>query len=72
MTIEISNEEKISIVVSHQKSVAYSKYGIELDIRQENAKASPNAAFLENLDTQLQDVARQETLLAAELLALQA
>lgn len=72
MTIEISNEEKISIVISHQKSLAYSKYGIELNVRQENAKNTPNVSFLENLNLQIEDIIRQEVLLAAELSALQA
>jgi hypothetical protein len=72
MTIEISNEEKISIIISHQRSLAYNEYGIQLSILQENAKANPNTSFLENLNIQLEDIVRQETLLAAELSALQA
>lgn len=72
MTIEISNEEKINVIISHQRSLAYKKYGVELDILQENAKDTPSESFLENLNFQIEDIERQEAVLASELSGLQA
>jgi hypothetical protein len=43
MTIELTNEEKLTIVNQHIKSVEYSLYGHQLDLIQANAVSSPDA-----------------------------
>jgi transcriptional regulator NrdR family protein len=67
MTIELSKEEKIQVINSHQKSLAYSKYNLEIDIMQENAKSTINTSLVENLQLQIEEVVRQLSALDAEL-----
>ena len=67
MSIELSKEEKIQIINSHKRNLAYSKYNLEIDILQENAKSEPNAAGIANLNAQVLEISNQVTALDAEL-----
>ena len=67
MSIELSKEEKIQIINSHKRNLAYSKYNLEIDILQENAKLEPNAAGIANLNAQVTEINNQVAALDAEL-----
>ena len=63
----LSKEEKAQIITSHLRSLAYNKYGLEIDILQENAKSSPNSEVLTNISNQIDEVDLQIAPLNAEL-----
>lgn len=42
MTIELTNEEKLSIVNQHIKSVDYNIYGLQLDLMESQAIDTPD------------------------------
>jgi hypothetical protein len=42
MTIELTNEEKLSIVNQHIKSIDFSIYGLELDLMESQALDTPD------------------------------
>jgi hypothetical protein len=67
MAIELTKEEKTQIINSHQRNLAYSKYNLEIDTLQENAKGSPSATTLASLQAQIAEVASQLSALDAEL-----
>ena len=52
----LSKEERLQIIESQEKTLAYSKYGIELNILRENAKSSPNKETVESLKRQISDL----------------
>jgi hypothetical protein len=72
MAIELSKEEKIQIINSHQRNLAFSKYNLELDILQENAKTAPSAVTLASLQSQVTEVTGQLSALDDELTAVSA
>lgn len=53
MTIELTNEEKLGIIEQHIKSIDYGIYGIQLDLIEINAIATPDASQITNLNTRL-------------------
>jgi hypothetical protein len=53
MTTILTNEEKLSIVNQHIKSVEYSLYGHELDLIQANAVASPDAGQITAINARI-------------------
>lgn len=53
MTIELTNEEKLGIIEQHIKSIDYGIYGIQLDLIEINAVATPDASQITNLNTRL-------------------
>jgi len=63
----LTKEEKAQIINSHLRSLAYTKYGLEIDVLQENAKTSPNADVLTNINNQVDEVDAQIAALNAEL-----
>jgi hypothetical protein len=67
MAIELTKEEKTQIINSHQRNLAHSKYNLELDIMQENAKESPSSSTVASLQSQITEVANQLSALDAEL-----
>jgi hypothetical protein len=67
MTTLLSNEEKASIINQHLKNLHYNKFNIEISIVEETAKATPEAAAITNLNTQVADFNSRITALEAEL-----
>jgi hypothetical protein len=67
MSIELSKEEKIQIIYSHQRNLEYSKYSLEIDILQENAKTAPSEAAVASLQLLITEVSSQLSALDAEL-----
>jgi molecular chaperone GrpE (heat shock protein) len=67
MTVELTKEEKISIIEQHLKNFAYSEYNVELSLIEENAATSPNTSAIAKLNEQLATITSQKTALQAEI-----
>jgi hypothetical protein len=72
MTIQLTKEEKAQIITSHIRSVSYSRYNLEVDTIQENAKSSPSAAVIASINTQIAELDDQILALNTELTAVNA
>ena len=72
MTTNLTKEEKAQIISSHIKSLNYTKYNLEIDIVQENARAIPSESALTNFNTQIDEVDDQIAALQTQLTAVNA
>jgi chromosome segregation ATPase len=72
MTTTLTKEEKAQIISSHIKSLSYTKYSLEIDIVQENARVTPSASALNNLNAQIDEAENQIAALETELSAVNA
>lgn len=72
MTIQLTKEEKAQIINNHIKSLSYTKYNLEVDILQENAKFSPVLSSITAFENQLEDIQGQISALNTELIAVNA
>jgi hypothetical protein len=70
MTI-LTNEEKISIIDQHKRSIEYSKYGYEMSLIEENAVSKPSQSTIDSLNQQIADMDSKLAALDAEIAALQ-
>jgi hypothetical protein len=66
----LSNEEKITIINQHKRTVEYSKYGVQLSIIEENAVQSPSQETLDSLNNSLSDLNSKLAALDAEIASL--
>lgn len=66
MSTTLTNEEKLSIVNQHIKSVEYAVYGCELDLIEANAASSPDEAQIAALTARLDEVNAKKAALVAE------
>lgn len=64
---ELTNEEKIAIVLQHLKNIAYSEYNAILTLAQEQALAEPNQQNIKTLTDQIADIVAQKQILEEEL-----
>lgn len=71
MTI-LTKTDKLQLITSHQRSLEYSKYGLELDILQENAKSVPNQEEISRLEDLVDEADRQLAVLSAERTSVEA
>lgn len=71
MTTELTNEEKLTIVNQHIRSLNFSKYNIETSIARESAVEPSDAQTLADLSEQLTMVETQISVLQARASALQ-
>jgi hypothetical protein len=67
MTIELTAEEKITIVEQHMKTIAYSEYNAQLSLAEEQAISSPNQNNITTLTNQIADILAQKQVLQSEL-----
>jgi ubiquinone biosynthesis protein UbiJ len=72
MTINLTKEEKAQIISSHIKNLNYTRYNLEIDIIQENARSTPSASALTNFNTQIDEVDDQIAALQTQLTAVNA
>jgi hypothetical protein len=72
MTIQLTKDEKTQIINNHIQSLSYTKYNLEIDILQENAKSAPVASSITAFEAQIQDIQGQITALNTELTAVKA
>lgn len=63
----LTKADKLQLINSHKRSLEYSKYGLELDVLQENAKSSPNQEEVSRLETLIEETNNQLAALEAEL-----
>jgi hypothetical protein len=63
----LTKQDKLQLINSHKRSIEYSKYGLELDIIQENAKTTTNQEEINRLTDLIEDADNQLTALNAEL-----
>ena len=56
MTIELTNEEKLSIVNQHIKNHTFAKYGMELTIAELNTAANIDQPQIASLNEQILDL----------------
>jgi hypothetical protein len=72
MTINLTKDEKAQIINNHIKSLSYTKYNLETDILQENAKFAPVASSIAAFQDQIEDIQGQISALNTELTAVNA
>jgi peptide methionine sulfoxide reductase MsrA len=68
----LTKQDKIQIISSHLRNLEYRKYGIELDIMVEQAKATPVAEALAKHQEYLDEANDQIAVLNTELAAVNA
>jgi len=62
----LTNEEKLSIVNQHIKSVDYALYGYELDLIQANAVSLPDAGQISAINARIAESNAKRTALVTE------
>lgn len=67
MALELTVEEKTTVIEQHMKTAAYAEYNAVLSLAQENALSNPNTAIIASLTTQIQDSIAQKQILQNEL-----
>jgi outer membrane murein-binding lipoprotein Lpp len=68
----LTKEEKAQIISSHIKNLNYTRYNLEIDIIQENAKVSPSSSALTSFNAQIDEVDNQIAALQTQLTAVNA
>jgi hypothetical protein len=71
MTI-VTKTDKLQLITSHQRSIEYSKYGLELDVLQENAKSVQNQEEISRLEDLVDEADRQLAALNSERVSVEA
>jgi hypothetical protein len=72
MSNELTTDEKISIVDQHLKNLQYTRYNLELSVKEANAAAVPNTATIDSLTLQMSDIDAQSAVINTELTTLNA
>jgi uncharacterized protein (UPF0276 family) len=67
MTIDLTAEEKITIVQQHIKNIAYSKYNTQITLLEMDATATQNVELIASLNNQISDYNKQIAALEAEI-----
>jgi len=67
MTINLTKEEKAQIISSHIRNLKYTRYNLEIDILQENAKSTPSTGAITAFNSQIDEVDDQIAALQSEL-----
>jgi hypothetical protein len=66
MTI-LTNEEKMGIANQHLKNLEYNKYNLQLSMLEENALATPNAASIADIQSQINSIDAKIAVIEAEI-----
>jgi hypothetical protein len=66
MTYELTNEDKLSIIDQHIRSVEYSLFGADLDLVEANAVSTPDASVVSGIENRIEDLTAKKTALATE------
>lgn len=64
---ELSNDEKVTVIITHLRNLSYTKYNTELSIIEEESLEAPSTENLAQLNAQLVSVNTKVAALAAEL-----
>lgn len=68
----LTKEDKIQLIESRVRQLEYRKYGLELDLIVENAKATPESSVIDAVETGIAEISAQLSALNAELAAVNA
>jgi hypothetical protein len=63
----LTKQDKLQLINSHKRGIEYSKYGLELDLIQENAKSTPSQEEISRLTDLVEDADNQLAALNQEL-----
>jgi ABC-type phosphate transport system auxiliary subunit len=63
----LTNSDRVTIINSKMKNLAYTKYNLDLDIIIENAKVTPSAASVSALNSSVAEIVAQIAVLQTEL-----
>lgn len=63
----LSKDEKLQIINSRARGLEYKKYGLEVDLLIENAKTSPSAEAVANINSAMSEIEGQLSALNLEL-----
>jgi hypothetical protein len=72
MTFELNNLEKIEVITSRLRNLAYNKYNLELSLLELSALSNDSDNGSLSVTKQISDVNSQMTILENEILVLQA
>jgi hypothetical protein len=72
MTIELSKEEKVSIVNQHIKTLVYNKYDYQISIKEEQSVETPSTSRIDSLNAKIAEVDAKVVALSAEIVLLNA
>ena len=72
MTIQLTNEEKVSVINQHIRNLEFNKYNLNVSLIEENAMAIPNQATVDSINLQISEANAKITALNAEIASLQA
>lgn len=63
----LTKEEKIQLIEARSRQLEYRKYGLELDLIVENAKANPDSDNVNVIETSINELDTQLSALNSEL-----
>ena len=72
MTVQLTNEEKVSIITQHIRNLEFNKYNLNVSLIEEQALAIPNQATIDSVNLQISEANTKITALNAEIASLQA
>jgi hypothetical protein len=67
MTYELSTEEKVSIVNQHLRNISFKKYNLDLSLAEEQALSTPSQERINEINSDIAEVAAQTAVLLLEL-----
>ena len=65
--MELTKEEKISIIQQHQRNIVFNEFNTQMSIVEENAKEAPDTNILTELNVRITETAAQNAALQAEI-----
>ena len=71
MTTLLTNEDKLSVINQHIKSIDFQVYNLDLDLLEANAEATPNAENISSINSRITSLTAKRTVLAAKALQLE-
>ena len=66
MTI-LSKNEKVQIIESRLRGLEYKKFALEIDLLVENSKTTPDSESVSNIESAIEEVSGQLSVLNSEL-----
>lgn len=68
----LSKNDKVQIIESRSRGLEYKKFGLEMDLLVENAKTAPDSEAVLNIESAIEEVSGQLSVLNSELAAVNA
>jgi hypothetical protein len=67
MTIELTNDEKLTIAEQHLKNILFNEYNAQLSLIEAQAVDTPNQSNIDSINAQLSDITSQKDKLQREI-----